>query len=94
MGFRPMPLELSLYRKPGWIVPWTPVTGPALAARAAGEKEDRLTVEWRGNRITILPNGELVAVFDDASLNEGYAGMAHYGSGRTLFRNFRVEGSP
>ena len=76
------------------LIPWTPVTGPALAARAAGGRENRVTVECKSNRITILLNGERVAVFDDASFSEGYAGMAHYGPGRTLFRDLRVESLP
>jgi Ca-activated chloride channel homolog len=76
------------------LIPWTHITGPALAARAPAGREDRITVECRRYQITILLNGEQVTVFNDASFTEGYLGMAHYGSGRTLFRNLRVESLP
>jgi len=76
------------------LISWTHITGPALAARAPAGREDRITVECRRYEITILLNGEQVTVFNDASFTEGYLGMAHYGSGRTLFRNLRVESLP
>ncbi len=76
------------------LVPWTHVTGPALAALNRAGAKNRVTVECTRDRITILLNGVQVTGISDSSFSEGYVGMAHYGSGRTLFRDFRVESFP
>ncbi len=39
-------------------------------------------------------NGAQVARINDPSFTDGYVGMAHYGPGRTLFRDLRVESLP
>ncbi|MGB7762274.1 MAG: VWA domain-containing protein [Bryobacteraceae bacterium] len=70
------------------LIPWTHITAPALAP--AG-KESRITVECILDRITILLNGVQVTDIRDSSFPQGYLGMAHYGLGRTLFRDLRVE---
>ena len=76
------------------LIPWTHITGPALAALPPIRTQNRITVECNRNRITILLNGEQVTEADDPSFTEGYVGLAHYGSGRTLFRDLRVESLP
>jgi len=76
------------------IIPWTPVTGPALAAQTPGRKGNRITLECSGDRIVILLNGVQAAAVEDASFRNGYVGMAQFGSGRTVFRDLRVEGLP
>ena len=76
------------------ILPWTRVTGQALAADTSAGKSIRITVECRGDRIAILLNGVQAAAIDDASFPDGDVGMMQFGSGRTLFRDLRVEGLP
>jgi len=76
------------------LVPWTHVTGPALAALNRAGAKNRITVECVRDRIAILLNGEQVTGISDSSFAEGYVGMAHYGPGRTLFRELRVESLP
>ncbi len=73
------------------LVPWTHVTGPALAALNRAGAKNRITVECVRHRIAILLNGEQVIGISDSSFAEGYVGMAHYGPGRTFFRELRVE---
>lgn len=76
------------------IIPWTHITGPALANLSPGGAQNRITVECNRDRIAILLNGEQVTQVDDPSFIEGYVGLAHYGSGQTLFRDLRVESLP
>jgi Ca-activated chloride channel family protein len=76
------------------MIPWTHITGPALAAFTSAKTENRIAVECRGDRITILLNGAQVTATDDPSFANGYVGMAQFGSGRTLFHDLRVEGLP
>jgi Ca-activated chloride channel family protein len=76
------------------LIPWTHITGPALAALSPAGKENRITVECNHDRITFLLNGVEVTEIDDPSFTDGYVGLVHYGDGRTLFRNLRVESLP
>jgi hypothetical protein len=72
------------------LIPWTHITAPALAAGG----KNRITVESILDRITILLNGVQVTDIEDPSFTQGYLGMAHYGLGRTLFHDLRVESLP
>jgi Ca-activated chloride channel family protein len=76
------------------LIPWTHVTGPALAALRPAGRENRITIECNRFEIKILLNGVPVTEIDDSSFADGYVGLAHYGNGRTLFRDLRVEGLP
>jgi hypothetical protein len=76
------------------LIPWTHIAGPALAALSPVGKENRITVQCNHDRITFLLNGVEVTEIDDPSFTDGYVGLAHYGDGRTLFRNWRVESLP
>jgi hypothetical protein len=76
------------------LIPWTPITGPALADMSSGGMANRITVECIHDRIKILLNDMEVTRIVDSSYAEGYVGLAHYGSGHTLFRDLRVEGLP
>ena len=93
-------VSFRLLKKTFWnhseevMIPWTHLTGPALAAFAPGKKSNRLGVECWKDRITLLMNGEQIAAIDDLSYPDGYVGMAQFGFGRTLFHDLRVEGLP
>jgi Ca-activated chloride channel family protein len=76
------------------LIPWTHITGPALAALDRDGAKHRVTVECIRDRITILLNGVQATGISDSSFLEGYVGMAHYGSGRTLFRELQIESLP
>jgi VWFA-related protein len=76
------------------LIPWTHITGPALTAWSPVGKKNRITVECNHDRITFLLNGVEVTQIGDPSFTDGYVGLAHYGEGRTLFRNLRVESLP
>ncbi len=93
-------LSFKLVKKVFWndsevpMIPWTHVTGPALAAFTPARAENRITVECRGDRITILLNGAQMTAIEDPSFTDGYVGMGQFGYGRTLFHDLRVEGLP
>jgi Ca-activated chloride channel family protein len=93
-------LSFKLVTKTFWnhseapIIPWTKVTGPALAASTPARTYNRITVECQGDRITILLNGVQVTAIDHPIFPGGYVGMAQFGYGRTLFRDLRVESLP
>jgi hypothetical protein len=79
------------------IVPWTIVDD--LESKLIEEQgrhaggNVRISVEAKGDRLTMLIDDIHVAELQDGTFPDGYVGMAMFGSGTTLFRDLVVEGS-
>jgi Ca-activated chloride channel family protein len=76
------------------IIPWTgctPANEHDEAELRRQTTEKKITVECKGEQITIwLDDIQKVRIQDD-SFSEGYVGMAQFGYGRALFRNLQVQ---
>jgi len=79
------------------MIPWTGCT-PEIEHDEADYKrqttQKKITVECKGERITIWLDDVFVAQIKDASFFEGYVGMAQFGYGHALFRDLRVQSLP
>ena len=78
------------------IVPWTIVDDIRStlieAHRSRADGNVRISVEAKGAQLTTLVNDVPVAQVSDDTFADGYAGMALFGAGTTLFRDLMVEG--
>jgi Ca-activated chloride channel homolog len=73
------------------LIPWTRIPAENLQQEiATGIK---LTVEARGDQITLFVGDQQVGSVRDATYRSGYVGFVSLGTGRTVFRNLHVEGT-
>jgi hypothetical protein len=73
------------------IIPWTRIPAEKLQQEiATGIK---LTVEARGDQITLLVGDQQVGCVREATYRSGYVGFVSLGTGRAVFRNLHVQGT-
>ena len=79
------------------MIPWTE-TGhsqdPVRQSKSGKITQKQITVECKGEQITIWLDDTQVGRINDDSLLEGYVGMAQFGYGRALFRDLQVQSLP
>jgi Ca-activated chloride channel family protein len=73
------------------LIPWTAIPAEKLQPEiATGIK---LTVEARGDQITLFVADQQVGSVRDATYQSGYVGFVSLGTGRAVFRNLQVQGT-
>jgi Ca-activated chloride channel family protein len=73
------------------LVPWTRLSAKQIQQEiTAGIK---LTVECRGDQITLFVDDRQVGHARDTTYDSGYIGLATLGTARTIFRSLLVEGA-
>ena len=79
------------------VIPWTEnehSQDPVRQSKPGKMTQKQITVECKGEQITIWLDDTQVGRINDDSLLEGYVGMAQFGYGRALFRDLQVQSLP
>jgi len=73
------------------LVPWTRL--PAKQIQQEIATGIKLTVECRGDQISLFVDDQQVGHARDTTYDSGYIGLATLGTARTIFRSLHVEGT-